>query len=330
MAVLVFCFIDYRILLSKWSLCLLGTATLALLVVVLLCPRINGAKRWIVVGGFSFQPSELAKLTGTLFFAWFLARKGEGIRKFLTGFTPCVLIAGGVAFLVVLERDLGTPVLLFTVFSLLIVAGGARVWHLLVPLAGGAAAVFYLIWKHPFRVDRILAFLDPWKDPEGAGYQVIQSMVAVQSGGMLGAGLGKGMQKHGFLPAPLNDFIFALVNEELGFVGCLLVIALLSVFVYGGWRIVQRTTDIRAALIAIGIVGTIGVQAIIHMGVVTCLLPTKGIALPFVSAGGSSMLVTAMGVGILLNISAQTPEAEARSPEELVLPSVMESGGAPA
>jgi cell division protein FtsW len=314
-----FSMVDYRWLMKEKVLWSLAIFTLGLLVVVLLFPPVNGARRWIRLGAVSFQPSELAKLTGILFFADFLVRRQDRIRTFAHGFLPSVAMAGGLSGLIVAERDLGTPVLLFCVLSAVMLAGGVRVIYMFVTGAAGASAVYLLIKLFKFRMDRIWAFLDPWQFPETSGYQVIQSMVAIHTGGTAGVGLGRGLQKHGFLPAHTSDFIFAMVGEELGLIGCAVLVLLFGVLLFCGLRVVQRAPDLAAALVAIGVVTSVGLQAIIHMGVVTCLFPTKGISLPFVSAGGSSMLLSAAGIGILLNIASQSRPQEAQDFQESVV-----------
>lgn len=310
-----FSMFNYQRLLEPRTLWAMVGVTVALLLLVLVCPPINGARRWIRVGSISFQPSELAKLVAILFFADFLTRRQDKVRTFQHGFLPSVLIAGGLCALIVAERDLGTPVLLFCVLSAVMLAGGVHHAYILIMAGGGASAVYLLIRLFQFRMERIWAFLDPWQYPETAGYQVIQSMVAIHAGGPTGVGLGLGLQKHGFLPAHTSDFIFALIGEELGAIGCGIVVVLCGLLLAGGLKVIRNAPDLRSALVAVGIVTSIGLQAIIHMGVVTCLFPTKGIALPFVSAGGSSMLLAAAGVGILLNIASQSRPAEAEVPQ---------------
>ncbi|MBI2191732.1 MAG: putative lipid II flippase FtsW [Planctomycetes bacterium] len=302
---LAFSLVDYHQFLTDRVRWVTAGVTLALLGIVLLFPPINGARRWIHLGALSFQPSELAKLTVVLFLARFLSDRRERMGRFVDGFLPAAAIGCGVAALILLERDLGTPLLLLSVVSVMMLAAGVRLWHFLLLLPAAAPTVYVFVTSARFRLDRLKIFVDPWVDPQGAGYQVIQSLVAIHSGGWLGQGLGRGLQKHGYLPAHFTDFIFAVVAEELGFLGCLLVIGLFGVFLACGVKVVLRAPDLPGALLAAGIVASLGLQAILNIGVVTCLLPTKGIALPFVSVGGSSMLFTGAGVGLLLNIARQ-------------------------
>jgi cell division protein FtsW len=312
---LVFSLIDYRVWLRRRVLFALGGIALVLLLVVLACPKVNGARRWIRIGAFSFQPSEFAKIVGVLFMAWFLTRLQPQIRSFRYGFLPAIGVAFGLAGLVLLERDVGTPVLIVAVLSMMMLAAGVRLLHFLILIPLPVIALALLVGLVRFRLDRLKAFLNPWEDPLGTGYQVIQSMVAFSSGGLFGTGLGRGFQKHGFLPAHFTDFVFALVAEEMGLLGTTLVIALFGVFLLGGIRAVRRSPEFTAGLLAFGIVSMVCLQALVNIGVVTSMLPTKGLALPFVSVGGSSMLFTAAGVGILLNIAGQGVE-ETDAPQE--------------
>ncbi|MDP6359386.1 MAG: putative lipid II flippase FtsW [Planctomycetota bacterium] len=301
-------YFNYRFFLKDAILFLLGFITLALLVLVLIPgvgAQINGAKRWIRFAGLSFQPSELAKLTGILFCARFLTQYSDRLKDWKQGFLPVVAVIGFLAGLIVLEKDLGTPVLLVSVMFIMLLAGGARADHIALVTAVGIPLVIFLIRWDAYRMKRILAFINPWQDARGTGYQLIQSWIGIHEGGISGVGLGQGMQKQGFLPAHMNDFIFAMVGEEMGAIGVSMLIALFAVFLYAGWKIIVNAPDQPGALIATGVVATIGLQMLIHMLVNVGLMPTKGISLPFVSLGGSSMLVTAAGIGLLLNVAAQ-------------------------
>jgi cell division protein FtsW len=301
-------YFNYRVFLKDAILYLLGFITLSLLVLVLIPgvgAEINGAKRWIRIAGLSFQPSELAKLTGILFCARFFTEYSGRLQDWKQGFLPAVAAIGFLASLIVLEKDLGTPVLIVSVLFIMLLAGGARADHLALVTTAGIPLVILLIRWDSYRMKRILTFINPWTDAQGTGYQLIQSWIGFHEGGISGVGLGQGMQKQGFLPAHMNDFIFAMVGEEMGAIGVSILIALFSVFFYAGWKIIVNAPDKPGALIATGVVAMIGLQMLIHMLVNVGLIPTKGIALPFVSLGGSSMLVTAAGIGLLLNIAAQ-------------------------
>lgn len=301
-------YFDYRIFLGEKLLYLLGFITLSMLVLVLIPGfgvKINGARRWIQIAGITFQPSELAKLTGILLCTHFLTKYSDRVQDWKQGFLPAVAAIAFLAGLIVLEKDLGTPVLIVSILFIMLLAGGARADHLALVTAAGVPILVLLIRWNSYRMKRILMFINPWPDAQGAGYQLIQSWIGIHKGGISGVGLGQGMQKQGFLPANMNDFIFATVSEEMGAIGVSILIALFAVFLYAGWKIIVNAPDQSGALLALGVVAMIGLQMLIHMLVNVGLIPTKGIALPFVSLGGSSMLVTAACIGLLLNIAAQ-------------------------
>jgi cell division protein FtsW len=269
--------------------------------------EINGARRWVEFGPVGFQPSELAKWGLPLAIAWYATRRAESMDRFGAGFALPMAIVGGMCALIATE-DLGTATLIALVAVALLVAGGVRLWQvgLLVPvaLAGFTAAVI----ASPYRIDRLRAFLDPYRDPEGIGYHVIQSMAAVSGGGLAGRGLGNGLQKFGYLPEDTTDFIFAVICEELGLVGAIVVIVLYAALVICGFGIVRRARTSFERLLALGIVLTIGMQALINLLVVTGLAPTKGIALPLLSWGGTGWCLTAASVGLLIAIDRGTTQ----------------------
>jgi len=283
-----------------------------LLILVLLPPfgqEINGTRRWLRMGYFSFQPTELAKFALVLYLAQFLARRREVVGDFLFGFLPPLLVTGAMALLVMAQPDLGNAVaLLMMVFCLLFVAGArlrqmATVFLLASPLLALAVA------GASYRVRRLLAFWDPWSDPRGSGFQMIQSYLALGGGGLAGRGLGESKQKLFYLPEPHTDFIFAIIGEELGFIGAVAVVMLFGLLIWRGIRIGLRAPEPFGALLALGLTAMLGTQALVNLGVVVGLLPTKGLPLPFVSFGGSSLLVAMLSVGVLLNISqhSQSP-----------------------
>lgn len=313
-----FSLIDYRWLLKPKLLKFAVAVTFGLLVYVLLFGReVNGARRWVFIGGVSFQPSELAKVVSILALSVFLACRREQNSQFREGFLPAIGLVGLLCALIYLENDLGTPLLIGSVLAVVMLAAGIRWHHFLAFLPVVAAFLSYqLVWGGGFRSRRMQIYIDPWVEPDKGGYQIIQSMIAFHSGGLWGKGLGNSMQKQGFLPAHMTDFIFAVVGEELGFAGCALVIVLFGVLLFAGIKVIQRAPDLAGSLIAVGIVASIGMQALINMGVVTLLLPTKGIALPFMSLGGSSMIIAGASVGILMNIGKQgeLPHAVELSP----------------
>jgi cell division protein FtsW len=278
-----------------------------LLLAVFLFPRINGAHRWITFPGFSGQPSELAKIALVIFLAWFLAdreRDGE-IEDFWATVAPSLVVIGILAALIVKEPDLGTTLMLGVIFVAMLFAAGVPMKHLgrLAPL--GLIAGVLLIVKVGWRYERILTFLDPERDPRGAGYQVMQSLIAIGSGGRDGLGFGQSRQKLAFLPEANSDFIFAVIGEELGFYGAVTMILVFGFFLWRGWRASHFAPDTTGRLIAIGLTTGLVTQAFFNISVALSLVPTKGIPLPFVSAGGSSLVVTLAGVGMLLNVSEQ-------------------------
>jgi cell division protein FtsW len=298
--------IDYRRL-ERFVLPLLIFAGV-LLVLVLVSPfgqAINGTRRWIRLGPVSFQPAELAKLALVVYLAAFLAKKGEEISDFRRGLVPPLAVAGLLALLVLAQPDLGNCLTLITLtFTLLFLAGGhARHLGLIVVAALPVLAV--AIWAAPYRLRRIFAFIDPWSDPRGSGFQIIQSWLAFGNGGIFGQGIGASRQKLFYLPESHTDFIFAIVGEELGLVGALIIVALFVVLIWRGLRIGLRAPDPFGGYLALGITMLIATQVLVNLGVVTGLLPTKGLPLPFISFGGSALLVTMLSTGVLLNISQQ-------------------------
>ncbi len=282
---------------------LLAVALLVLVLVPAVGQAINGTRRWLRFGPVSFQPVELAKLALVVYLAAFVARKGEAIGDFRRGIVPPLAVAGLLALLVVAQPDLGNAVTLLTLtFALLFLAGG-RLRHLALVLGSALPLLALAIWAAPYRVRRITTFFDPWGDPRGSGFQIIQSWLALGSGGWLGRGIGDGKQKLFYLPESHTDFIFAIIGEELGFVGALAILGLFVVFVWRGLRIGLRAPDPFGAYLALGITVLIATQTMVNLGVVTGVLPTKGLPLPFLSFGGSALVVTLLSTGVLLNIS---------------------------
>jgi cell division protein FtsW len=283
--------------------------TTAMLVVVFAFPSINGARRWIKFSIFSIQPSELSKVTLIIFLAYFLERRAGEMRSFWGTFVPCGFVTGMLAVLIVAEPDLGTAMMLVIVFGVLIYTAGARLFHLglaALPAFVGLAGLLIFV---PFRLRRMVMFLDPWADPQGSGFQVVQSLIAIGSGGSNGLGFAQGKQKMLFLPFAHSDFIFAVVGEELGLVGTLAVLAVFGLFLWRGIRTSLLAPDRFGTLLSLGVVTSVVVQALFNMSVVLSLVPTKGIPLPFISYGGSSLVPTLAAVGILLNISQHTTGA---------------------
>ncbi len=282
-------------------------ATAAVLLVLVLVPpfgqAINGTRRWIRLGPVSLQPVELAKLALVVFLAAFLSRNRDRLHDFWRGFMPPLGVAAVFAGLVVIQPDLGNCVALVALtFALLFIAGG-RLRHLSMLLAIALPLAAIGVYAAPYRVRRITAFMDPWQDPRGSGFQIIQSWLALGSGGLVGRGIGDSRQKLFYLPEAHTDFIFSVLGEELGFVGGMIVIALFVVLIWRGLRIGLRAPDLFGAYLALGITVLLATQTFVNLGVVTGLLPTKGLPLPYISFGGSALIVTMLGTGLLLNIS---------------------------
>ena len=278
----------------------------ALLVLVLFIGTGSGSvHRWIRIAGFNLQPSELVKLVMVNYVAVYLANKRNKARRFFTGLLPILAITALQFVLIMLEPDFGTSVAL--VFSVLVVlfAGGVHLGQLIGVGIAAAPVLVHLLMMKEYRMKRIFAFLDPWSDPTDTGWNVIQSLLAIGSGGLFGLGLGRSRQKFSYLPEHHTDFIFAVLCEELGFLGGAAVIVLFFILAWRGLRIAMRAPDLYGTLLAIGISAMIAFQALLNIGVVTGSLPVTGIPLPFISHGGSSLLISLAGIGILLNISRQ-------------------------
>lgn len=262
-----------------------------------------GAQRWLRIGPFSIQPSEFVKVIMMIYVADFLSRKHNRMVSLLHGFLPIIVVLGIVSALILKQPDLGSTVLIGTVVMIMIFIGGAKIKHI-VGLGALAAPAFYLlVVRVPYRLARITTFIDPWKDPTGAGFQLTQSQIALGNGGLFGVGLGQSVQKLFYLPAAHTDFILSIIGEELGFIGTFIVVALFTVFVIQGARIAKRTMDSFGYFLSIGIVSMIGIQASLNIGVSIGALPTKGLPLPFISYGGSALMMALVLVGLLLNIS---------------------------
>ena len=296
--------IDYR----RWRPLVLPilVAAFVLLVLVLVPPfgqSINGTRRWLRWGPVSLQPTELAKLALVLYLADFLARRQAVIGSFFRGVLPPLVVTGGVAGLVLLQPDLGSSVALVAVVLCMIFLAGARFGHMALIGAAAVPIAVLAVTGASYRLRRIFAFLDPWADPRGAGFQIIQSYLALGGGGILGRGLGESRQKLFYLPEPHTDFIFAIVGEELGLVGAAATVCLFGLLLWRGIRIGLRVADPFGAFVAFGVTAMLTTQGLVNLGVVVGLLPTKGLPLPFVSFGGSSLLVAMAGIGLLLNIS---------------------------
>jgi len=309
---MIFAHVDYHDLARHGRLIMLLTF-LALVAVLAVGTRVNGAKRWFRLGPFSLQVSEFAKIAIILYIAGFASRKREALGSFRRGFLPPILMLAITFGLIMRQPDFGTSALIAAVAVTLLIAAGAR-WRHLGPLLGIALPVLFLLVRmREYRWRRMIVFLDPWADPQGAGYHVVQSLIALGCGGLAGMGPGRGLQQHGFLPEAETDFIFAIYGQETGFIGCILLMAVFVALFYAGMRVARSAPDTLGSLIALGVTVLLGFQMLINIGVASSAMPTKGISLPFVSFGGSSLLALSAGVGILLNVSRHSPlEKESR------------------
>ena len=263
--------------------------------------EINGARRWILMGPIQIQPSELAKWSVVVFLAWWLARPPVDLNKFFKGFLPTAVPIGVICLLVVIE-DFGTAALIGLCAVTMMLAGRVRLRHLAVVLPPALAAAFWFVRHEPYRWTRMTAFLDPWKSPQGEGYHMVQSLLSFSTGGILGRGLGNGIQKLGYLPEDTTDFIFAVICEELGIFGALLTAALYLGILYVAWQAIRQKRDDFGRLLAFGIGSMLGLQAAINMAVATVSVPTKGMSLPLVSAGGSGLIITCAALGLLYSV----------------------------
>jgi cell division protein FtsW len=301
--------IDHRLLGEQrvvMAILLVSLLLLAATLVPGIGRMVNGSRRWLRLGMFSFQPSELAKVALVIYLSYYIAKKGERIRDFMNGIAPAYVVAGVFMAAAVFQPDFGTTMTIALVVGIMLFAGGANVLHLGATVLAGLPFVYIAVYHNAYRARRIFAFLDPWSDPHGSGHQIIQSFLAFGSGGIFGRGLGEGRQKLLFLPERHSDFIYAVIGEELGLVGALAVLALFLFLLWRGMRIALSANERFSRLLAFGITLLVCLQALVNMAVVTGMFPTKGIALPLVSYGGSSMVVTLGALGVLLNISRET------------------------
>jgi cell division protein FtsW len=284
----------------------LGLA-LGLLVAVLATPlghTAGGAARWLKVGGITLQPAEVARFAMVLYLAYSLSKKQERIHELGVGFLPHVVVLAIVALPILLQPDFGSVVIITLITGLMMFIAGVRLRYLLLSVAAAAPLGAYLLMGAEYRLKRLMSFLDPWQYQTTEGYQIIHSLMAFGTGGLWGAGIGKSLQKLFYLPEPHTDFIFSVVGEEFGLAGVMLVVGLYSVILWKGMGIARRCPEPFGALLAMGITVAIGLQAGINMGVALGLLPTKGLTLPFLSYGGTSLVMNMAEVGILMNIGA--------------------------
>ncbi|RKN86662.1 putative lipid II flippase FtsW [Paenibacillus ginsengarvi] len=305
---------------------LLRPGFIAIIVLLALVPffgfEANGARSWFSLGPFNMQPSEFAKVGVILYLALLISKKGERFRDLKKGLLPTVIIVGIVAGLIMLQPDFGSTMILVLAASLVIVVGGANLKHIflavgLIGLISGCVLALYLLTSSTagYRMDRIACYLNPNSDPQGTCYQIVQSLYAFGHGEVTGAGFGKSIQKMHYLPEAHNDFIFAIIGEELGFLGTLLFLFGYMLFLWRGIIVSLRCPDAFGSLAGTGIIGLIGIQALINMGGVTNTIPMTGVTLPFISYGGSSLLITMCSIGILLSISRESTRVD-KEPKE--------------
>jgi cell division protein FtsW len=312
--------------LRKWSLpiVLLSVVGLAVVLEKHVGVVVNGARRWIALGPFGFQPSEFAKFALVFYLADCLARRGTKIQRFVR-LIPLLIIFGVTVLLVNMEPDLGTALVIAASFMGVLFMSGARFSHLTGLVSVGLLAVIFQICKDQYKRERIMVFLHPWDDPGDKGYQIVQSLIGLGSGGVWGLGLGESRQKFFYLPEQHTDFIFSILGEELGLIGTLAVLFLFLMLLYRGLRVAVRSRDNYLALLAAGLSFTICFQAFLNIGVVSAALPLTGIPLPFISYGGTSLCITMAAVGLLVNVSSRRKERREESEELAVPPTETES-----
>jgi cell division protein FtsW len=294
--------IDYRHYRGRFVVLSLLSVSLALLIVVLFFPAINGTHRWIRFGPFSLQPSEISKLALVAFLAYFLHRNAGEMTQFKNTFVPAAIVAGALITLVVIEPDLGTAIALVVVFAAMTFQAGVPIRYLATLAALGLPPLVYMLLV-PWRFQRIMDFLNPWENQTGSSFQIVQSLIAIGSGGSSGVGFAQGKQKLFYLPAPHTDFIFAVIAEELGLIGAMTLVLMFAIFAWRGFRAARFAPDMFGQLLAVGLTVMIIVQALFNVSVTLSLVPTKGIPLPFISSGGSSLAISLFATGVLLNIS---------------------------
>jgi len=296
--------IDYRRL-KKWAKPILVLSFLLLVLVLIpgVSREVAGARRWFRFKFLSFQPCELANIAMIIYMADFISRKTGYIRTFWRGFVPPMVILGALSVLILLQPDLGTVLALGIVVSVMLFVAGIRISYLLSVIVASFPLLYILIFNVAYRRMRIMSFLNPWLDPKGSGFQVIQSQIALGSGGIFGVGLGHSRQKLFYLPAAHTDFIFSIIGEELGLLGTVGVIILLIIFIQQGLKVIRNAPDKFAYFLSLGLVLMISLKAVINIGVSCALLPTKGLPLPFISYGGSSLIFDMVSIGILMNIA---------------------------
>ncbi len=287
---------------AHWLL-LFVVIALALVLIPGVGVEVNNARRWFQVKGFSFQPAEYAKVIWVMVLSVSLSRKQENVKRFSVGFLPHIIVCGVLSGLIIKEPDFGTAFMIGCLTVVMLTVGGTPLRHLLLLVPVAFLGLYRFVYRVPYRWERITAFLNPWTDPLDSGYQLIQAWIAVGSGGIWGKGLGAGQQKLFYLPESYTDFIFAVIGEELGFVGIAIICALFLALFRTGIKISRVAPNLRSTLVALGFTMLLSLQALLNMGVVLGLVPTKGLPLPFISYGGSAFTANCMAIGILMNIA---------------------------
>ncbi|MDD5019375.1 MAG: putative lipid II flippase FtsW [Candidatus Omnitrophica bacterium] len=295
---------DYH-LLRRFAKPLLLVSVIPLVLVLLpgISREVGGAKRWLHAAGLNYQPTEFVKVALIIYLADYLNRKARYLKEFWKGFVPPMCILGGITLLVLLQPDLGTAVSMVVLTFVMLFVSGVRMTHILVSVLCALPFLYLLVFSVPYRRARILAFLNPWMDPQGTGFQIIQSQIALGSGGLFGMGLGQSRQKLFYLPAAHTDFIFSIIAEELGLLGASAVIMLFIFLIWQMGRIIRQVNDPFGKLVCIGVATLIAFSAVVNIGVSIGSLPTKGLPLPFISYGGSSLVFYMVAIGLVLNVS---------------------------
>lgn len=297
--------IDYHLFKKYTSFFLVITLILLFIVFIPgLGSELKGANRWVEIAGISFQPAEFVKLTFILYLAAWLEKNKKDAKDFSNLFTPFVVILLLVAFPLIMQPDIGTLGIIIIVAITMYFVSGTRFRHIFYLLAGGVMGLFVLVKIAPYRMDRFMVFFNPELSPQGIGYQINQALLALGSGGIFGLGFGHSRQKFNYLPEPIGDSIFAVVGEELGMLGLLIILFLFLFFAFRGFKIANKAPDYFGKFVAVGITSWITFQALINIAAITSLAPLTGIPLPFISYGGSALLISLAGTGVLLNISS--------------------------
>ncbi len=298
--------INYRFYKKLGPVAFVVSVVLLLLIFSPLGVEINYAKRWLGVGEITVMPGEIAKICAIIFCAWFLSSKPDRIKSFIKGVLPLLLVIGTYFTLIILQPNLSTAVTISMIIVAMMFVAGMKIKHLIGLIITGVSGIVLMIILEPYRKQRLTSFLDPFADPMDSGYQVIQSLLALGSGGLFGVGLGRSIQKTLYLPEPQNDFIFAIIGEEVGFIGCTALIVCFMILIWRGIHIAINAPDLFGTLLALGITSMIAIQVVINIAVATSSMPPTGIALPFISWGGNSLVLFMASIGILLNISKHT------------------------